>query len=1179
MPPPESSAHQRPPLDPRTQEQQLRRKLQTPRNLMKQMSFRALMSPSPSGSRRSGGNHQKTASDVTNDRSIGMAGSGDQGGGMGTLFGDAWIARPLATRQETELVPKDALIYPISSRGSTLYDVSLGDNPMEKMEKVRRASVDWEYHRPDTRNGWFVVACAAIACLVAMSTLLTYSVYLEYYMAANMRTATWKGGPTLPGDGTELVDVHLGTNALQPTGSQATWHSILLGVLIGALMSASTAGFSLAAGLAADTVGYRMTAMTGALLTAIGLFSSSFATRLQGLCVTQGVVAGTGVAFLLVPAYSVAPLWFDKHRALASGVAAGGGGGLGVVIVAPVLNALLRSNGMATALQVQALVVLVLGGGAALGLRKRIEANRWSSVPVQWRARLGDARVWALAVMAILAASSRFAQLLCLPAFARANGLDGGDAVAVVYVLGASLAVGAVGAGAYADRSGYVAGLGLSELLMGAFTLVLWTPATSVVPMYIYAVLFGLCSGALAAVLPPAIAQMFGVPRLASSVGLVVCVAVPAILASVPAAARFQDLAVHRYSTAWVTAISGVLSLAAGLVAQFLEWYGHEEDRLAEGQDQEAHAYAELLRQRATQCSTMLQTIGDIETQLARMESGYREACEQTQGVRQACVDLGGRRDRLTHTAKEVHERLAVYNALGPISQLLNSPGDRVCLDQEFLPSLERTESAIAFIETRAAGARDSELFLMRFAQCRMRALSLIKIHALRVFKQLAAELGTAFASGHGRAAALYVRFRASATQLAPLLRALHERAAGSGSTERQVLLDVHNAYVHARRAWLRPYIDHRLAEIASEHQHQTEGDARVAALRDWCAFMMNVCADEYRIYYDFFSASADTIERDSAFASSPALRAYLDSLMTMFHEHVRPIVIHEPDVSVLAGLSLTLLTYHHAPPQPHSSRSEEPDDDDGSRKSISYAPVDSELDAFYAVIDLILRDTQQRLVYRAQTFIGANIASYRVSKEDGAAVVRWVKLCVRLRISDPEQLVALVAQAEVTVEMQQPSNKKEGSGRAPSSSASASSFVDVSTAALGSTDHHVLGDAGGTVAGLLQRMPDGSMEADDIDALRWIYPPVQSYRWLVGQIDGCIDYDVQQSLLDEALAACKLNLLNQGARFVRDASASIGSDTSPTVQTARGDDGIHADQLAHLFVTYNLNSIEHAFF
>ncbi|KAI9503497.1 major facilitator superfamily domain-containing protein [Coemansia spiralis] len=219
---------------------------------------------------------------------------------------------------------------------------------------------------------------------------------------------------------------------------------------------------------------------------------------------------------------------------------------------------------MATSLRVQALIVLVLGCVASLGLRKRVAGA--SALPMRWREKLGDVRVWALMAMAFFAAASRFAQLLCFPAFARASGLTDASATNVLYALGATFLAGSIAGGLVADRSGYVGGIGLSELVMGFFTLVLWAPSSSPAPMYIYAVLFGLCSGALAALLPAAVAQLLGAPRLASSLGLVIAVSMPAILITAPAAIRFLALADQKRSTAWLAAVSGVLSLIAGFI-------------------------------------------------------------------------------------------------------------------------------------------------------------------------------------------------------------------------------------------------------------------------------------------------------------------------------------------------------------------------------------------------------------------------------------------------------------------------------------------------------------------------------------------------------------------------------------------------------------------------------------
>ncbi|KAJ2801032.1 Golgi transport complex subunit 3, partial [Coemansia helicoidea] len=335
--------------------------------------------------------------------------------------------------------------------------------------------------------------------------------------------------------------------------------------------------------------------------------------------------------------------------------------------------------------------------------------------------------------------------------------------------------------------------------------------------------------------------------------------------------------------------------------AQFLEWYGRAESQLMAGQDKDAHAFAESLRGRVGQCSDMLECIGKVEQLLGDMEADYGRVRELTEGVKAACAAHRQRRDRLADMAAELGGLLEAYNALGPISQLLNSPGDRVCLDKDFLPALERAEAAMAAIARHPDG-RDSELYLMRFAQCRMRALSLIKIYALRVFKSLAAAVagGASPGSSLSRSTALNVRFRAAAVQLAPLLHALQQRAAAPGSTEHQVLADVQGAYMHLRRAWLRTHIADGLAAISKEHEAaDAADDARAGALRDWCACMMNICADECRLYYDFFDVRGDA--GGGGHAVSAELRAFLDSVMTMFHDKVRPLVIHEQSVAALA--------------------------------------------------------------------------------------------------------------------------------------------------------------------------------------------------------------------------------------------------------------------------------------
>ncbi|KAJ2078323.1 hypothetical protein H4R24_004562 [Coemansia sp. RSA 988] len=529
--------------------------LRGPRKLMTQMSFRSMLS-SPSPHPQPVPPPESKIQSENNRRSRRQS-------SMGTLFSDAWVTRPEKARKPSRV------IAPTDSR-QTLYDIPLEnmrppfansgessdtveEKPMwrddEKPPK-RRESVDWEFHHVDSRRGWWVVAWAFLACSVSLSTLINYPIYEAYYIATARQE-----------DPISLTDPARGQDSFAGMHPPSTY-----AVLIGSLMSGFAALGSLGAGVASDVFGMRVCAIAGTLLLSVGLLASSFLARLWALCITQGVVSGIGIALLALPAYTAPAHWFDRHRALSTGVAAAGTG-LGVLALTPAYRAILQHRGLTVCLYAQTLVTLTLGLVSAFGLRTRVRLH--SPAVMRWRRALGDLRILTLMTMALFAAAARFAQLLCLPIFARAAGAEN-DIGGVVYTVGAALLVGMVLGGTAADKSGYIAGLGLSELILGLFTLALYTPSASIAPLYVFSVVFGLTTGTLASVLPAAIAQMFGVQRLATTTGLVIAACAPALLATTPAAIKFNQLAIEGSSVSWLSAISGVFSIVAGVLGLML---------------------------------------------------------------------------------------------------------------------------------------------------------------------------------------------------------------------------------------------------------------------------------------------------------------------------------------------------------------------------------------------------------------------------------------------------------------------------------------------------------------------------------------------------------------------------------------------------------------------------------
>ncbi|KAM8923936.1 monocarboxylate transporter 12 [Pelodytes ibericus] len=101
-------------------------------------------------------------------------------------------------------------------------------------------------------------------------------------------------------------------------------------------------------------VSYQMGIMLGGLLAATGLILSSFATSLEYLYLTLGVLTGLGFALCYSPAIAMVGKYFDKRKALAYGIAMSGSG-IGTFILAPVVQLLIEQFSWRGAL-------LILGG-------------------------------------------------------------------------------------------------------------------------------------------------------------------------------------------------------------------------------------------------------------------------------------------------------------------------------------------------------------------------------------------------------------------------------------------------------------------------------------------------------------------------------------------------------------------------------------------------------------------------------------------------------------------------------------------------------------------------------------------------------------------------------------------------------------------------------------------------
>ncbi|KAJ1719232.1 Golgi transport complex subunit 3 [Coemansia erecta] len=529
----------------------------------------------------------------------------------------------------------------------------------------------------------------------------------------------------------------------------------------------------------------------------------------------------------------------------------------------------------------------------------------------------------------------------------------------------------------------------------------------------------------------------------------------------------------HQRVATPLPALSQPASLDAPIdtTARFLAWFDAATREAQQAQDHAQHTYSAHLHGHTQATHQLTTTLQECSAQLdqisAALASTQQLTLDATASSSQQTLA------KLTKAHEAIAERLLEYDALQPIMAIVRAPGD-ACQDAKFLPALERAERAAGRIAAWEGQGRDDELYAMRFAQARTRALALIRMHVAEAFRRLAKDAAAAAAvDAAADARALYVAFRRPVARLRPLVRALEQRCAGrsgdngddsgddnGGAREeaRLVLAAVRQAYFGARRPPVRALVARRLAEIAQEHTGAGVGaglSSPADVLRDWCAYAMNVCADERRVFLEYFVPAEGNDDDDG-------LDAFVEDVLGVLHEHVRPLVLAQGDVEVVAEMALALLTF-----QKPAEEDEEEDEE-----------VDEGFAAFYGVVDRCVADAQQRLAFRAQAYVAQAIAQYRIAGDDAGHLARWVAACCAMHVADPPMLQRLLAE----------------------------------------------GDNG------------GSGSEDEVAALRWEYPPVAACRWLAALVDGCLDPDVQLGIGDEARAACRQNLLAHAARAVRDA-------------------------------------------
>lgn len=249
--------------------------------------------------------------------------------------------------------------------------------------------------------------------------------------------------------------------------------------------------------------------LVGLALMLSGIICASFAKSVLGLILTQGVMYGLGGSLLYLPAIVYLDEWFVRRKGLAFGIMWAGTGTSGMIIPL-IMQWLLKEYGFRTALRVWAVTITILLGPSLFYLKGRLPVQRsGASARAHFDLSFCKSKTfWILQTGNIIQGLGYFIPSIYLPSYAKAIGLSTEASSITLSLTNAAAVIGIIGIGALVDRVQVTTAIMISSMGATVACLIVWSLATSLAPLYIFAVMYGAFAGGYTAAWPGMVAAI-----------------------------------------------------------------------------------------------------------------------------------------------------------------------------------------------------------------------------------------------------------------------------------------------------------------------------------------------------------------------------------------------------------------------------------------------------------------------------------------------------------------------------------------------------------------------------------------------------------------------------------------------------------------------------------------------
>jgi MFS family permease len=268
-------------------------------------------------------------------------------------------------------------------------------------------------------------------------------------------------------------------------------------------------------------IGMRYTLLMGSTIVFVALVTSSFATKLWQLVLSQGFCFGWGMGFLYVTSSAVLPPWFSTKRSLAVGISTSGAG-IGGLLYSLVTNYAIDGLGVAWTYRLLAFCSVAANIPSSVLLKESGGRVHSSLDELKFNHRdFGRIEVLLIVFWGVATELGYITLLYSLPSYALSVGLTSTQGSIANALLNVGLAVGRPLVGYFSDTLGRINMALATTALCAIFCFALWIPAKTFTLLATFAILAGAICGTFWATVTPILVEVVGLQKLASTFGVV----------------------------------------------------------------------------------------------------------------------------------------------------------------------------------------------------------------------------------------------------------------------------------------------------------------------------------------------------------------------------------------------------------------------------------------------------------------------------------------------------------------------------------------------------------------------------------------------------------------------------------------------------------------------------------